>query len=366
MKVPFLDLHAPYIEQKSELDRAYQNVMDSGHFILGKECELFEREFARFTSAKCALGVANGLDAIHLVLRALNIGVGDEVIVPAHTFIATWLAVSYTGAKIVPVEPTSTDWNIDVGLIKDKITSRTKAIIVVHLYGNPVDVSEIGVEAKRLGIALIEDAAQAHGARIHGQPVGTLGTAACFSFYPGKNLGAIGDGGAVVTNDADLAERILELRNYGSKKKYHHEVIGFNSRLDELQSAFLRVKLLKLDEWNNRRRQIAAIYTRELTNDRGIELIKPVTGAEPVWHLYPILLENRDSVQAKLLEKGVVTLVHYPIPAHLSGAYKSDFGYGRFPITERLSKELLSLPIGPHQSAEQTRYVIETLHQVLS
>jgi dTDP-4-amino-4,6-dideoxygalactose transaminase len=365
MKVPFLDLHAAYLEQKSALDAAYRRVMDSGYFILGSECEAFEAEFARFTGTKFAIGVANGLDAIHLVLRALNIQDGDEVIVPAHTFIATWLAVSHAGATVVPVEPTSTDWNIDTAQILEKVTTRTKAVIIVHLYGNPVDISDLNTELAQKGIALIEDAAQAHGAAIRDRSVGAFGAAACFSFYPGKNLGAIGDGGAIVTNNLELADRIRELRNYGSKKKYHHEVIGFNSRLDELQSAFLRVKLLKLDEWNNRRRKIASQYHSKLSALSNIQLLTPVAGASPVWHLYPVLLENRDAIQQKLHEMEIATLIHYPVPGHLSGAYKNLFKRGDFPVTEKLSSRLLSLPIGPHQNERQTSLVIEALIQLL-
>ena len=262
--IPFLDLRASYLELKTALDSAFQRVMASGWYILGEELKAFEAEFAEYCNVKYCVGVGNGLDALHLILRAMDIGQGDEVIVPSNTFIATWLAVSYAGATPVPVEPDEATYNIDPSKIEAAITEKTKAIMPVHLYGQPADMDPILKIAARHHLKVIEDAAQAHGARYKGKRTGSLGDAAGFSFYPGKNLGAFGDGGAVTTNDSTLAERVRRLSNYGSQVKYAHDVKGFNSRLDELQAALLRVKLRHLDAWNGRRRQIAAQYLRKL------------------------------------------------------------------------------------------------------
>ncbi len=357
MNVPFLDLKAAHLELREELDAAYRRVMERGWYILGEEVDAFESDFATYCGARHSIGVANGLDALHLILRAMNIGSGDEVIVPSNTFIATWLAVSYSGATPVPVEPYLLTYNINAGAIEAAITSRTRAIMPVHLYGQPADMDAIHAIAGRHNLAVIEDAAQAHGASYKGRRTGTLGTAAAFSFYPGKNLGALGDGGAVTTNDTALAEKIRELRNYGSKVKYHHAVKGYNSRLDELQAAFLRVKLGHLDDWNSRRKSAAANYLRCLSSS---DLVLPFVPewADPVWHLFVVRSQHRDSLAKLLTDRGVGTVIHYPIPPHLQGAYSElQLKPGSLPIAERLSREVLSLPMGPHLTADQQNLV---------
>lgn len=360
-KVPFLDLHAPYLELREELDAAYHRVMESGWYILGKEVEAFEAEFATYCGAKHCIGVGNGLDALHLILRAYDIGPGDEVIVPSNTYIATWLAVTYAGATPVPVEPDEQTCNLNPALIEAAITPRTRAILAVHLYGNPADMDPIMAIASRHGIKVIEDAAQAHGALYRGQRAGVLGDAAGFSFYPGKNLGAQGDGGAVTTNDPHLAERVRTLRNYGSRVKYVNDIKGVNSRLDELQAAFLRVKLSRLDEWNQRRESIAARFSRELS-DSG--LILPVTTVDTTsaWHLYVVRSGGRDQLQQYLQGHGIGTLIHYPIPPSRQEAYAElGYGTGAFPIAEQIAREVLSLPIGPHLGEEAVGYIIERI-----
>jgi dTDP-4-amino-4,6-dideoxygalactose transaminase len=355
MKVPFLDLKAPYSELKDELDAAYRRVMESGWYILGQEVEAFEAEFATYCDAKHCIGVGNGLEALHLIVRAYGIGPGDEVIVPANTYIATWLAVTHAGATPVPVEPLERTYNIDPDLIENAITPRTKAILAVHLYGQPADMDPINALALKHGLKVIEDCAQAHGARYKGRRAGSLGDAAGFSFYPGKNLGALGDGGAVTTNDPILAERLLLLRNYGSKVKYHNEVPGYNSRLDELQAALLRVKLTKLDEWNERRGQVALQYLQELSGQPGMDLPHVLEWVEPVWHLFVVRHAQRDALQEALNEAGIGTGIHYPIPPHLQTAYANlNLNEGDFPISERMAKEVLSLPMGPHLVSGQT------------
>lgn len=360
LSIPFLDLGATYRELKPELDVAYQRCMDSGWYILGKEVEAFEFEFAMYCEARHCIGVGNGLEALHLILCGYDIGPGDEVIVPANTYIATWLAVSYTGAKPVPVEPDVRTYNIDPLKIEAAITPKTRAIIAVHLYGQPADMDPINAIATRHGLKVIEDAAQAQGARYKGRRVGTLGDAAGTSFYPGKNLGALGDGGAVITNDPTLADCVKLLRNYGSRVKYQNEVQGFNSRLDELQAAFLRVKLKHLDDWNDRRHKLALNYLQELTNS-GLVLPFVPAWAEPVWHLFVVRSPERDLLQAALNKQGIGTLIHYPIPPHLSGAYAADFQGQQFGISEELAASVLSLPIGPHLSPVQQESVISAL-----
>lgn len=366
MKVPFLDLEAPYRELKEELDSAYASVMESGWYVLGQEERAFEREFAAYCEAGECVGVANGLDALHLILRAYGIGEGDEVIVPANTYIATWLAVSHAGASPVPVEPNENTFNLEPDLIEAAVTSRTRAIIPVHLYGQPADMDPICEVARTHGLKVVEDAAQAHGARYRGRRVGGLGDAAGFSFYPGKNLGAVGDGGAIVTSDAELAERARLLRNYGSRTKYHNEVRGFNSRLDELQAAFLRAKLRSLDEWNVRRGDLAARYLEALGDVADLALPFVPEWADPVWHLFVVRHPRRDELRRRLEELGVGTLIHYPISPHLSGAY-ADEGWkeGDFPATERMAAESLSLPMGPHLSAEQASEVVSAVEESL-
>lgn len=360
--IPFLDLKAPYLELKAEMDDAYRRVMESGWFITGREVEAFETEFAAYCGVKHCIGVGNGLDALHLILRALEIGPGDEVIVPSNTYIATWLAVSYAGATPVPVEPDPLTHNIAPELIEAAITPRTKAIIPVHLYGQPADMDPITALAARRGLKVIEDAAQAHGARYRARRAGSLGDAAGFSFYPGKNLGALGDGGAVTTDDDALAERVRLLRGYGSKVRYCHEVKGFNSRLDELQAAFLRVKLARLDQWNERRREIAKCYLTQVKT-AGLRLPSVLEGTEPVWHLFAACHPERERLQATLKGAGVETLIHYPVPPHRQDAYR-DMGLpaGSYPISERLAREVLSLPIGPHLEQDACAEVVARLN----
>jgi len=359
MNVQFLDLRAPYHELQTELDAAYYRVMESGWYILGQEVEAFEQEFASYCGVKDCIGVGNGLEALRLILCALEIGPGDEVIVPANTYIATWLAVSYVGATPVAVEPVEATYNIDPMRIEAAITPRTKAIMAVHLYGQTAEMEPINEVARRYGLAVIEDAAQAHGARYRGQRAGALSDAAGWSFYPGKNLGALGDAGAVTTNDPLLAGRIRVLRNYGSKVKYHNEVKGFNSRLDPLQAAFLRVKLAHLNAWNERRARCAQVYL-EVLHD--IPLVLPIIppNMDPVWHLFVVRTSQRDKLQAWLSAQGIGTLIHYPVPPHLQKAY-SELGLseGAFPITEAIHREVLSLPIGPHLSSQQQDEVIK-------
>jgi dTDP-4-amino-4,6-dideoxygalactose transaminase len=364
MKVAFLDLKAINHEIAADLEVACRRVLASGWYILGQQVEAFEAEFAAHCGTKYCVGVGNGLEALHLALRAMDIGSGDEVIVPANTYIATWLAISYAGARPVPVEPDEGTYNIDPSRIESAVTSRTKAILPVHLFGQPADMDAINELAERHGLRVIGDAAQAHGARYKGHPVGSLGHAAAFSFYPTKNLGALGDGGAVVTHDAALADKVRVLRNYGSRIKYQNEVKGFNSRLDELQAALLRVKLAKLDKWNAQRRQIAEAYSRGLREVRDLVLPHVPDGVEPVWHLYVVRHPRRDALQRHLQRAGVGTLIHYPVPPHLSPAYAELAGSaGDFPITERLASEVLSLPMGPHLNHEQVEAVIQTVQE---
>ena len=357
--VPFLDLHAGYAEVRDDLDAAYRRVMESGWYIGGEEVEAFEAEFADYCGAEHGVGVGNGLDALHLVLKAYGVGPGDEVIVPSNTFVATWLAVTYTGATPVPVEPDPATYNLDPDRLAEAVTSRTKAVMPVHLYGLPADLDAVLEVARAHGLRVVADAAQAHGARYHGQRVGSLGDAAGFSFYPGKNLGAFGDAGAVTTDDADLADRVRVLRNYGSREKYRNEVVGHNSRLDPLQAAFLRVKLTHLDAWNARRAEIAARYLDGLEGLDDLTLPHVPDGAESAWHLFVVRHPERDRLQAALAADGIQTLIHYPVPPHRQPAY-ADLGMddGRFPIAEAVHREVLSLPIGPHLDAASVDRVI--------
>ena len=366
MKVPFLDLTAPYQELKTDLDAAYKRVIESSWYILGEEVEAFEHEFAAYCGVKHCIGVGNGLEALHLILRAYDIGEGDEVIVPANTFIATWLAVSYAGAKPVPVEPDPHTYNLDPNLLEAAITPQTKVIMPVHLYGQPSDMDPILQIAEENNLKVIEDAAQAHGARYKGRISGNLGHAAGFSFYPGKNLGALGDAGAIVTNDDTLAEQVRMLRNYGSKVKYYHEIKGVNSRLDEMQAAFLRAKLIHLDEWNKRRKIIADYYLENLVDLPDLILPFVPDWAAPVWHIFVIQTPHRESLQQFLKRKGVGTLIHYPMPPHLSKAY-ADLGLekGAFPISEAIASSELSLPIGPHLSLDDAEYVVNTIREYI-
>jgi len=363
MKVPFVDFVSPYQELKAELDEAYARFMQSAWYVLGKEVEAFEAEYAAYCGSKHCIGVANGLDAMHLVLRAWEVGPGDEVIVPSNTYIATWLAVTAVGATPVPVEPDPRTCNIDPARIEAAITPWTKVILPVHLYGQTADMQPINDIAQSHGLKVLEDAAQAQGAKCHGRFAGALGDAAGHSFYPTKNLGSFGDAGAITTDDAELADKVRTLRNYGSKKRYYNEVQGINSRLDELQAAFLRVKLQHLDEWNARRTKLAAYYLRELM-DRATHITLPfVPGwTEPVWHLFTIRHPQRDALQAKLTEAGIGTLIHYPVPPHLSGAYSEmKLERGTFPLAEKIADTILSLPLGPHVTEEQAAHIVQVL-----
>ncbi|MEP2758970.1 MAG: DegT/DnrJ/EryC1/StrS family aminotransferase [Hyphomicrobiales bacterium] len=361
MKVPFLDLGAAYWELKPEIDEAVQRVLESGWYILGPEVEAFETEWAAYCEAEHAVGLANGLDALTLALRALDVGPGDEVIVPSNTYIATWLAITEVGATPVPVEPDPATYNIDPARIEAAVTPRTRALLPVHLYGQPTDLDPILEIARRHDLRVVEDGAQAHGARYKGRRIGTHGDIVCWSFYPGKNLGALGDAGAITTNNTALAQRVAMLRNYGSRKKYINEERGMNSRLDPIQAAVLRVKLAYLDIWTERRRTIAAHYGEKL---RGTGLILPhvPNWADPVWHLYVIRHAERDALHTKLSEQGVGTLIHYPIPPHMQAAY-SELGYDHdaFPLARDMAGEVLCLPIGPHLAAAQLDVVCDAL-----
>ena len=363
--IEFLNLKMTYSELETDMDAAYKRVMQSGHFIMGTELENFESEFASYCDTQYAVGVANGLDALLLILKAFDIGPGDEVIVPSNTYIATWLAVSYVGATPVSVEPDIRTYNIDPLKIEAAITPRTKAVMPVHLYGQPCDMGPIIAIAKKNHLKVIEDSAQAHGALYNGKKVGGLGDASGFSFYPGKNLGAFGDGGAVTTNDKTLADRVRILRNYGSQKKYFNEVQGINSRLDELQAAFLRVKLKKLDAWNLKRKKLADIYLKELAGTKDIVLPYVPTWADPVWHLFVIRHKDRNSIQKYLSDHGIGTLIHYPIPPHKQPAY-AQMNYLTYSISEQIHDEILSLPIGPHLSTTEIMEVIDTIKKVES
>jgi len=357
VKVPFLDLGAAYLELKPEIDAAVARVLNSGCYIGGEEVEAFEAEWAAYCEANHAVGVGNGLDALHLALRALGVGPGDEVIVPSNTYIATWLAVSHCCATPIPVEPDERTYNIDPSLIEAAITPRTKAIIPVHLYGQPADLEPILSIARRHSLRVVEDAAQAHGARYKGKRIGAHSDIAAWSFYPSKNLGAMGDSGAITTNDSQLADRIRILSNYGSRAKYVNEIQGFNSRLDPIQAAILRVKLKVLDEWNARRKYVAIEYLNGLskvsidTNEWSSEVMLPHIPdyACPVWHLFTIRHPRRDKLMQKLNQVGISTMIHYPIPPHRQNAYSTPV-YSKYllPAAVAQSNEVLSLPIGPH------------------
>lgn len=361
MTVPFLDLKAAVDEIRPELDAAWHRTMDSGWFVLGPELEAFEAEMAAYCGARHCIGVGNGLDALTLLLRAHGIGPGDEVIVPAHTFIATWLAVDAVGATPVPVEPLAATMNIDPDAVEAAVTSRSRAIIPVHLYGQPADMTRIGAIARRHGLAVIEDAAQAQGARLDGRAVGGLGTDAAFSFYPGKNLGAFGDGGAVTTDDDTIAAKVRTLRNYGSPRKYQHDVAGVNSRLDELQAALLRVRLRHLDAWNARRATIADTYSAAFAGLPWCTIPAVMPGAAPVWHLYVIRSRHRDALARHLEAHGIGTLIHYPKPCYRHPPFAAA-GPARETLSDELAATVLSLPMGPHLTPAHVEDVITAMH----
>lgn len=364
LKVPFVDFSAMHNEIRKDLDAAYSKVLNKNIYIQGEECHLFEQEFAKYCDAKYCVGVATGLDALYLILKAVGIGNGDEVIVPSNTFIATALAVSYVGATPVFVEPTIETFNIDVNKIKEKITPKTKAIIAVHLQGRSADMDKINAIARKYNLYVFEDAAQAHGTLYKGKKVGGLSDAAGFSFYPGKNLGALGDGGCVVTNNKEIADKVRALSNYGSDYKYHHIYKGTNSRLDELQAAFLRVKLPHLDKWNEDRRKTAQKYFNGIKNPQ-IKL--PMQTSEEYTHIYHVFVircNKRDELEKYLYENGIGTVKHYPVPMHLQAAYK-DLGIakGMLPIAEEISSTVLSLPMFYRMTEEQVDYVIKVINQ---
>lgn len=360
MRVPFLDLHAAYSEIQPQIDAAIARVSQSGWYVLGPEVEAFEQAFAKHCGAASCVGLANGLDALHIGLLALGIGPGDEVIVPSNTYIATWLAVTQAGATIVPVEPDPATHNLDPALIEQAITSCTKAILPVHLYGLPADMDPICQIAQRHGLAILEDAAQAHGARYKGRRVGSHGDLVAWSFYPSKNLGAMGDAGGLTLRHDSLTDKVRTLRNYGSARRYVNDMRGLNSRLDPMQAAVLGVKLALLETWNQRRSETARFYLEHLSQIKGLTLPIEPDWAESAWHLFVVRHPNRDRLQKALADRGVETLIHYPIPPHLQQAY-ADLGrkQGEFPIAEQLAQEVLSLPIGPHVTTQQRQRVVE-------
>ncbi len=362
MKINFIDLKRQYQSIKNEIDTAIDNVIKNTNFILGEEVEKFEKEFADYCNVKYGIGVNSGTSALHLALLANNISKGDEVITVANTFIATVLAISLTGAEPILVDINEKNYNININKIEEKITDKTKAIIPVHLYGQSADMDPILELAEKYNLKVIEDACQAHGAEYKGKKVGCYGNAACFSFYPSKNLGAYGDAGMVVTNDEKISERLVMLRNYGQKVKYHHLMKGFNNRLDTIQATILRVKLKRLDEWNEARRKNAKRYN-ELLGDAVITPIEE-SYARHIYHLYVIRVKNREDLQKFLNEKGISTAIHYPIPIHMQKAYL-DLGYkeGDFYATEKSAKEILSLPMFPELSEEEIKYIVHNIKQ---
>lgn len=363
MRVPFATFEPMHNEIRKKLDQAYKKVIDSSYFIQGEECKKFEEEYAEYCGTKYCVGVATGLDAIYLILKAMNIGTGDEVIVPSNTYIATALAVSYVGATPIFVEPEIATYNIDCNRIEEKITENTKAIIAVHLQGRPADMDRINDIAKKYNLKVVEDAAQAHGTKYKGKKVGALSDAAAFSFYPGKNLGALGDGGCITTNDKNIADKVRALGNYGSDYKYHHIYKGTNSRLDELQAAFLRVKLTELDKWNRDRKRIAKRYLTQIINP----LIKlPLDVSEDydhIYHVFVIRCDKRDELEKYLKDNGIGTVKHYPIPMHMQEAYADlNIVEGTLPIAEEISKTVLSIPMFYGMTEDQIAYTIDKIN----
>lgn len=366
MNIPFASFVPMHEEIRKDLDAAFKKVVDKSYFIQGEECEKFEEEYAAYCGTKYCVGVATGLDAIYLILKALDIKAGDEVIVPSNTYIATALAVSFTGAMPVFVEPVIDTYNIDVTRIEEKITEKTKAIIAVHLQGRAADMDAINAIAKKHGLYVLEDAAQAHGARYKGTRVGALSDAAAWSFYPGKNLGALGDGGCITTNNKQIADKVRALGNYGSDYKYHHIYQGTNSRLDEMQAAFLRVKLPHLDKWNQARRRIAEAYLSGINNP----LIKlPLATSEEyehIYHVFVIRCDRRDELEKYLKDNGIGTVKHYPVPMHLQKAYENlHIQEGELPIAEEISKTVLSIPMYYGMTDEEVAYVIDSLNRFI-
>lgn len=361
--IKFLDLKAAYEELSEQIRPAIDEVLSSGWYVGGAYVEAFEGNFAKYSGSDYAVGVANGLDALTLSLRAADIGVGDEVIVPSNTYIATWLAVTAVGALPVPVEPDDETFNISIASIEKNISSRTKAIIPVHLYGHPVDTDPIEDYCQNQNLLLLFDAAQAHGALYKGKPLGGVGNITAWSFYPGKNLGAFGDAGAITTNDRSLAERLRILRNYGSHQKYVNDIIGYNSRLDPIQAAVLDIKLKHLNEWTSRRAKIANRYSAEIIEDY-VKTPKVKSWARHGWHLYVVRTKYREELMNYLSSNGIETIIHYPIPPHRQKAYFEKYkNVGELPIADEMSCQVLSLPIGPHLNNDNVSYIIERLNQ---
>ena len=359
--IKFLDLHKINQRFKSEIDLAIREVLESGWYLLGEKNKAFEENFAKYCETKFSIGCANGLDALHLAIQAYDFPKDSEIIVPANTYIASILAISNCGLKPILVEPNLETYNIDADLIEAKITGKTKAIVVVHLYGQAVEMEKIWELAKKYNLKIIEDSAQAHGAIYQGKKVGNLGDIGCFSFYPGKNLGALGDGGSITTNDEEVAIKIRAIANYGSLIKYENIYKGLNSRLDEIQAAILDLKLQFLDADNQQRREIAKIYRENIKNEK-IVLPKPYKEESHVWHLFVIRTKDRDKLQEYLKIKGIQTLIHYPIPPHKQNAYK-EWNNLSFPITEKIRKEVLSLPISPVMNKEEAFYIAQILNE---
>jgi dTDP-4-amino-4,6-dideoxygalactose transaminase len=359
--IPFLNLKLQNNEIRDQVQQAISKVINSGWYILGPEVEAFEEEFAEYCGVKYCIGVGSGMDSLHLILRGYGIGKDDEVIVPVNTCIATILAISYSGATPVFVEPDERTYNIGPALIEGVITEKTKAILAVHLYGQPADMNPIMDTAGKYNLKVIEDAAQSQGAVYRGKKAGNLGDAAGFSFYPTKNLGALGDAGCITTNDKNLADYVRSLRNYGSKDRYYNVYKGLNSRLDEVQAAILRVKLKYLDSQNFERRRMASIYINGLQD---MDLVLPFVPdfAEPVWHLFVVRSRERSKLQTKLNNAGIGTLVHYPVPPHLQDAYKDlALGRGTFPLSERMADEIISLPLWIGLTQEDVQYIVDVI-----
>ena len=362
MNIPFLDLKKINQHYEQEFEDQLQNVINSGWFIMGNKLTEFEKNYANFNNCKFCLGVGNGLDALILSLKCLNIGTGDEVIVPSNTYIASWLAISYVGAKVVPVEPRIDTYNIDVNLIEEKITSKTKAIMPVNLYGQAAELTKIMELAKKHNLFVVEDNAQAQGATCDGKLAGSFGHINGTSFYPGKNLGALGDGGAITTNDSELADKIKVLRNYGSQQKYYNEIKGYNSRLDELQAAFLDIKLKKLNSENKQRVEIAENYLKQLANVSDLILPVLAEGCTSNYHLFVIRTKRRNELQKHIQEKGIGTVIHYPVPPHMQKAYKEyEFSTNKFPIANQIAETCLSLPVYPGMNEEQINYICDNV-----
>lgn len=365
MKIKFLDLAAPYKELKKEINSNIKEVLAKGIFIMGENVTKFEEEYAKYCGTKYCVGVGNGMDALELILRAYNIGKGNEVIVPANTYIATALVVNLTGATPVLVEPDINSYNIDANKIENAVTKKTKAIIAVHLYGQCADINKIKSICKKYNLKLIEDAAQAQGAEYYGKKAGSLGDAAGFSFYPGKNLGAFGDAGAITTNDPKVAEYVKIAHNYGSKIKYYNLIKGFNTRLDEIQAAVLRVKLKKLDNWNKRRQKIAKYYLEKLNPKKCSGFILPSVSKnnKHIWHVFPVLVKKRNKFINYLNGKGIGTLIHYPLPLYKQRAYSElNHQADKFPISNIIADEIVSLPIGPHLTINHVQYIVKVIN----